>query len=314
LNGETAYLSASLGITFYPDDALDLEALMKHADQAMYAAKNLGGNRFRYFTPAMQEAAQAHMRLATDLRSALIDKQFEVFYQPIVELASGAICKAEALIRWHHPSLGLVDPNDFIPVAENVGVIIDIGNWLFREAALQASRWITPRNSYFQLSVNKSPTQFHLESSTHATWLEYLHEIGLPAQAIVVEITEGLLLDNSDSVTGQLLEFRDAGIQVAIDDFGTGHSSLSYLRKFDIDYLKIDRTFVSNLKPASDDMALCEAIIVMAHKLGIKVIAEGIETEEQSFLLAAAGCDYGQGFYYSKPVPAAKFAELLEEA
>ena len=311
LAGETAYVSASIGVTLYPDDTDDFDALIKNADQAMYAAKGQGRNRYSYFTPAMQEAAQGRMRLAKDLRAALAGQQFEVFYQPIVELSSGEIHKAEALIRWHHPVLGLINPSDFIPIAEETGIIKEIGDWMFRESARQALRWRTPAHAGFQLSVNKSPAQFLRERNTHATWFEYIREIGLQAQAIVVEITEGLLLDANDAVTGQLHEFRDAGMQVAIDDFGTGHSSLSYLRKFDIDYLKIDRSFVSNLEANSDDMALCEAIIVMAHKLGIKVIAEGVETEEQGQLLAAAGCDYGQGFYYSRPVPAAKFEELL---
>ena len=312
LGGDLAYVSASIGITLYPDDATDPDSLIKNADQAMYAAKSLGRNRYSYFTPAMQEATQARMRLANDLRAALANQQFEVFYQPIVELSTGAIHKAEALIRWHHPILGLINPNDFIPIAEDTGIISEIGNWTFRDAALQASHWRTHRHPRFQLSVNKSPAQFQRERDTHAAWLDYIREIGLPAQAIVVEITEGLLLDANDAISGQLLEFRDAGMQVAIDDFGTGHSSLSYLRKFDIDYLKIDQSFVSNLEPDSDDMALCEAIIVMAHKLGIKVIAEGVETEGQAGLLAAAGCDYAQGFHYSRPVPAGKFEELLQ--
>jgi len=311
LAGEMAYVSASIGVTLYPDDACDQDVLIKNADQAMYAAKSQGRNRYSYFTPAMQEAAQARMRLANDLRAALAGKQFEVFYQPIVELATGAIHKAEALIRWHHPILGLINPNDFIPIAEDTGIIVEIGHWMFREAAQQASRWRGDRYPDFQVSVNKSPAQFQRRRDTHANWFEFIREIGLPAQAIVVEITEGLLLDANDSVSGQLLEFRDAGMQVAIDDFGTGHSSLSYLRKFDIDYLKIDRSFVSSLEPASDDMALCEAIIVMAHKLGIKVIAEGVETEKQGDLLAAAGCDYAQGYFYSRPVPAAQFSKLL---
>jgi len=313
LGSDTAYVSASIGITLYPDDAEDLETLVRSADQAMYAAKSLGRNRYSYFTAAMQEAAQARMRLANDLRAALADNQFEVFYQPIVELSTGQIHKAEALIRWHHPIIGLINPNDFIPIAEDTGIIIEIGNWMFREAVSQAFHWRSVKHPHFQISVNKSPAQFQRERCPHAIWFKHLSEVGLPAQAVVVEITEGLLLDASDSVSAQLLDFRDAGMQVAIDDFGTGHSSLSYLRKFDIDYLKIDRSFVSNLEPTSDDMALCEAIIVMAHKLGIKVIAEGVETEEQGRLLAAAGCDYGQGYYYSRPVPAAKFEELLSK-
>jgi diguanylate cyclase (GGDEF)-like protein len=312
LGGELAYVSASVGITLYPADAKSVDALIKNADQAMYAAKSQGRNRYSYFTPSMQEAAQARMRLANDLRGALAGGQFSLAYQPIVELATGGIHKAEALIRWQHPERGAVGPAEFIPIAEDTGMIVDIGNWMFREAALQAARWRAARDAEFQVSVNKSPAQFRDAGKAHATWFDYLRELGLPGSAIVVEITEGLLLDASAAVTGQLLEFRDAGLQVAIDDFGAGYSSLSYLRKFDIDYLKIDQSFVRNLEPVSEDLVLCEAIIAMAHKLGIKVIAEGVETAGQRDLLAAAGCDYAQGYLFSRPVPAGEFEKFFE--
>lgn len=310
LGGEQVYVSASVGVTLYPDDASGEEGLLKNADQAMYAAKAAGRNRSSYFTPVMQEAAQAKMRLGNDLRIALAQEQFEVYFQPIVEFNSGMIRKAEALIRWNHPIIGLINPNDFLPVAEDTGLIIEIGDWMFREAAVQSLIW---RKDFpeFQLSVNKSPAQFQRDRLNHAGWFADMQELGVPPKAIVIEITEDLLLNASQSVKSQLYDFRDAGMQVAIDDFGTGHSSLSYLKKFDIDYLKIDSSFVRNLKSDNDDMALCEAIIVMAHKLGIKVIAEGVETQEQASLLAKAGCDFGQGFYYSKPVPVSEFELLL---
>ncbi|HEY3325725.1 MAG TPA: EAL domain-containing protein [Novimethylophilus sp.] len=309
---DTAYVSASIGITLYPEDAGEVEALLKNADQAMYAAKHHGRNRFNYFTPAMQEAAQARMRLATDLRSALAESQFRIYYQPIVELATGVIHKAEALIRWQHPKLGLIGPAEFITIAEETGMILDIGDWVFHEAVDQVERWRASHHVGFQISVNKSPVQFHDENKSHADWFDHLQKLGLPGQSIVVEITEGLLLDASSVVTDKLLAFRDAGIQVSLDDFGTGYSSLSYLKKFDIDYLKIDQSFVRNLEPHSDDMALCEAIIVMAHKLGIQVIAEGIETVKQRALLTAAKCDYGQGYLFSRPLPADEFEKLLK--
>jgi EAL domain-containing protein (putative c-di-GMP-specific phosphodiesterase class I) len=244
------------------------------------------------------------------LRGALASKQFVLHYQPIVELASGQISKAEALIRWQHPKLGLVNPIDFISIAEETGMIIDIGNWVFREVAQQVALWRDTLHPDFQISINKSPVQFHEESGKHAAWTDYLQELGLPGKSIVVEITEGLLLNTGDHVTEHLLAFRDAGIQVSLDDFGTGYSSLSYLKKLDIDYIKIDKSFVINLTRGSDDMALCEAIIVMAHKLGLKVIAEGVETREQCDLLSAAGCDYGQGFLFSHPVTAMEFEKL----
>jgi EAL domain-containing protein (putative c-di-GMP-specific phosphodiesterase class I) len=190
-------------------------------------------------------------------------------------------------------------------------MIMDIGDWVFYEAVRQVEAWRSTYCGDFQISVNKSPVQFRREGSTHGLWVEYMQERGLPGQSITVEITEGLLMEAGATVSKRLLAFRDAGIQVSLDDFGTGYSSLSYLKKFDIDYLKIDQAFVRNLAPESQDMALCEAIIVMAHKLGIKVVAEGVETEVQRDLLTAAGCDFGQGYHYSRPVPAEAFEVLL---
>ncbi len=308
---ETAFVSASAGITLYPDDALDIEALMKNADQAMYVAKTSGRNRFSYFTAALQEAAQTRLRLISDLRGALVDQQFQVFYQPIVTLANGAIHKAEALLRWQHPTRGFISPAEFIPVAEETGMIIDIGDWVFREVASQAAHWRASHYAKFQISVNISPVQFRPQGTNFKAWLDYLQELGLPGQNIVLEITEGLLLAADTSATDQLLAFRDAGIRVSLDDFGTGYSSLSYLKKFDIDYIKIDQSFVRNMADDANDRALCEAIIVMAHKLGLKVIAEGVETEQQRDLLAAYGCDYAQGWLYSKAVPPEQFEALV---
>ena len=314
LKNEVAYVSTSIGIAFYPADAADASLLLKSADQAMYAAKNQGRNRHSYFTAALQQAAQVRMRLVNDLRGALAGDQFRVYYQPIVELSTGGVHKAEALIRWQHPMRGLVCPAKFISIAEDTGMIVDIGDWVFREAARQVAMWRASHHAAFQISVNRSPVQFHSEDSSHSAWFDHLQRLGLPGQSIAVEITERLLLDSSVAVTDQLLAFRDAGMQVSLDDFGTGYSALAYLKKFDIDYLKIDRSFIHNLAPDSNDMALCEAIIVMAHKLGLKVIAEGVETVQQRDLLAAAGCDYGQGYLFSEPVPAEQFEALLQTA
>jgi diguanylate cyclase (GGDEF)-like protein/PAS domain S-box-containing protein len=315
LGMETFYLSASVGVTLYPADATSVAALLKNADQAMYAAKRNGRNRFQYFTPSMQLAAQARMRTANDLRSALPCNQLQVLYQPIVELATGRIHKVEALVRWQHPVRGVVNPHDFIPIAEETGMIVGIGEWVFQQAMRQASRWRATIDPEFQISVNMSPVQFHDHGISRGKWLDHLHAADRTQEGsagqIVVEITEGLLLEASPAVQDQLLMFRDAGVQVAIDDFGTGYSSLSYLRKFDIDYLKIDQSFVLKMKAGSDDLALCEAIVMMGHKLGIKVIAEGVETAEQRDLLTAAGCDYGQGFLFSTPTPADTLDALL---
>jgi diguanylate cyclase (GGDEF)-like protein/PAS domain S-box-containing protein len=313
LGNEVAYISTSIGIAFYPDDADNLKSLLKHADQAMYAAKRQGRNQYCFFIPTMQESAQARLRLSNDLRLALAGQQFYLCYQPIVELATNTVRKAEALIRWQHPTRGLISPADFIPIAEETGLISSIGNWIFQEAAEQTSRWRQSIHEKFQISINKSPVQFRNERDSHRDWLDRLETLSLSGQSVVIEITEGLLLDANNSVAEQLLSFRDAGIQVSLDDFGTGYSSLSYLKKFDIDYLKIDQSFVRNLAIGSDDMALCEAIIVMAHKLGIKVIAEGIETSSQRELLTAAGCDFGQGYLFAKPLPAREFERLFAD-
>lgn len=309
LHSEVVYISASMGITLYPDDASDLETLLKNADQAMYTAKYAGRNRYQFFTESMQKSAKQRMRISNDMHGALAANQYRIYYQPIIELATGSIHKAEALIRWQHPKLGVLCPADFIPVAEENGLILEIGDWMLRESALQAVRWrlIDPA---FQISVNKSPVQFN-ERKKHADWFVQLKDLGLPGQCLSVEITEGLLAN--DKINEKLLQFRDAGIEVALDDFGTGYSSLSYLKKFHIDYLKIDQTFIKHLSPDSNDMALCEAIIVMAHKLNIRVIAEGIETEQQRELLTRGGCDFGQGFLFSKPLLAAEFEQLLKK-
>jgi diguanylate cyclase (GGDEF)-like protein/PAS domain S-box-containing protein len=313
LGAEQAFVSASIGITLYPDDAIDIDSLLKHADQAMYAAKGAGRNRYSYFTPTLQVAALSRMRLTNDLRGALKGNQFELYFQPIVHLESGAIHKAEALIRWNHPQRGVVSPLEFIPLAESSGLIVEIGEWVFREAARWVQQWRQCCHPDFQVSLNQSPLEFQREGSSYEGWLQHLQALELPGQSLVVEITEGLLLDASSAVSNRLLQLRDAGIQVALDDFGTGYSSLSYLKKFDIDYLKIDRSFTRNLAPDSSDMALSEAIIVMAHKLDLKVIAEGVETPEQRDLLAAAGCDYGQGYLFAKPMPAPQFDAFLRD-
>jgi diguanylate cyclase (GGDEF)-like protein len=312
LGADIAYVTASIGITLYPHDGRNIDELLRNADQAMYSAKDHGRNRYQYFTPSMQQAAQVRMRLAGDLRQALANNEFLLHYQPIVDLNTGEIYKAEALIRWQHPHEGIVSPEKFIPIAEDTGLILEIGNWVFQQAAIEVARLRNSHHPAFQISINKSPVQFlNSHSKSHISWLEFLDETGLPGDSITIEITENLLLDMDGTVTDKLYAFRDAGIQVAIDDFGTGYSSLAYLKKFDIDYLKIDRMYISNLLPDSNDLALCEAIIVMAHKLGLKVIAEGVETPMQRNMLIEAGCDYAQGYLFSKPLPIDKFKKLI---
>jgi diguanylate cyclase (GGDEF)-like protein/PAS domain S-box-containing protein len=309
---ETVYISTSVGITIYPQDASDPVAILRSADQAMYAAKNNGGNRFQYFTPWMQQSAVSRMALISDLRTALPENQFQLYYQPIVDLVDGGVYKAEALIRWHHPDRGLIGPAEFIPIAEETKLIVDIGDWVFHEASRQAFRWRASFRTNFQISINTSPVQYKNDAFSVKIWLEHLKTLELPKDAITVEITEGILVEPGASVEKILSDFREANIQVSIDDFGTGHSSLSSLKKFGIDCLKIDKSFVDNVESNSNDLALCEAMIGMAHKLDLKVIAEGIETAQQRDLLIAAGCDYGQGYLFSKPLPETEFETLLQ--
>ena len=308
------HISASIGIAIYPDDATETEDLLRCADQAMYESKRLGRNRYNYFKPSMQAASLRKAGIAGDLRRALLDNQFQVYYQPIVDLVNGDIKKAEALLRWQHPSRGLLSPNEFISIAEETGLIISIGEWVFREAAAQAAAWKTLKSGAIQISINKSPVQFHEKNNSPTSWLNHLMSLDLKGDSVVVEITESMLLESDAFEKTKLLGFRDAGIQVALDDFGTGYSSLSYLKKFDIDYIKIDQSFISGLESGPSGSVLCEAIIVLAHKLGLKTIAEGIETEQQRVLLTEMGCDFGQGFLFSRPVPANEFVNLLGRA
>lgn len=309
LDGEAVQVSASIGLAFYPDDALDADCLLKHADLAMHTAKAQGGNRFEYFTEAMQQQIAEKIALSRDLRMAAAKGELQIHYQPIVELDSGRIVKAEALLRWEHAVRGTIAPDLFVPIAEESGLIVEIGEWLFEEAARRVKAWQGRLNGGFSLSINKSPLQFAV---AERNWLGKLAEFGLPKNSITIEITEGLLLKGSASARERLLAFHEGGIEISIDDFGTGFSSFSYLKQFDVDYLKIDRSFISGLTENERDMAITEAIIAMAHKLGIKIIAEGVETAGQRDLLLGFGCDYAQGYLYSPPVTSEEFENLLE--
>jgi len=311
LGDAKGYVSASVGITVYPHDAREVDDLLKSADQAMYVAKRQGRNRFSHFTQGLQTAAQERLRLIGDLREAVAEGRFHLNFQPIVDVASGHIHKAEALLRWEHPVRGVVPPAEFISLAEETGLIVPIGDWVFHEAANWAERWsaILPG---FQVTLNVSPAQFRSEAAaSRESWIARLGRRSAPPGSMVLEITEGLLLHADVDVTGVLGALRGAGVEIAVDDFGTGYSSLAYLHRFDIDLLKIDRSFVASLEAGSSEAALCEAIIVMAHKLGLKVVAEGVETRLQADLLAAAGCDSMQGFLFSRPIPPEQLEAIL---
>ena len=307
LAGQDVRISASIGISLFPQDGDGIDELLKLADQAMYEAKSKGRDRFSFFTATLQEKAQQRIRMTHDLRRALAGDEFHLVYQPIIDMATGAVTKAEALIRWNHPQRGMVPPSEFIPVAESLGMIGDIGEWVFRTAAQQVRQWRNNGLTHMQISVNKSPLQFHGRQGQARDWGEHLLSIGLPNDAIVVEITEGLLLDASPQVQTELARMRELGLKVSLDDFGTGYSSLSYLQRFDIDYVKIDQSFMKELSEGSKNLTLCKAIVRMTQELGMKVIAEGVETQHQCDLLTQAGCNFGQGYLFSRPVAAPEF-------
>lgn len=312
LSGYSAYVSASIGGAIYPQDAKNAETLMSCADQAMYSAKESGRNRFNFFTPSLQEQVQQRLQLINSLQDALEENQFEVYYQPIIESSSGKVVKAEALLRWQHPTLGMVSPDKFIPLAEETDLIQDIGNWVFCQAADTVKYWHeqSAETELRKISINLSPRQLSRGNSDQLA-IAYLDQIDLNAAHIVLEITEGLLLDNSPSITQKLERLSKAGIELSLDDFGTGYSAMAYLKKFAIDYLKIDRSFVQELETNANDRAITEAIVMMAHRLGLKVVAEGVETEGQRALLAAVGCEYLQGYLYAEPMPRAEFFSYL---
>ncbi|MCB1954429.1 MAG: EAL domain-containing protein [Rhodocyclaceae bacterium] len=310
LDGEKAYVTCSIGITLFPADGRNIETLFKQADQAMYAAKSSGRNHYCWFTPEMQHGAQLRRSIANDLRIALQEGQMVLHYQPIVDAVSGEVVKAEALLRWNHPERGQVSPAIFIPIAEEAGVISELGEWVFNEAASCVARWAGMQKGRgrepIAISVNKSPRQFQSDHG-QVEWMARLREQGLDPSLIIVEITEGVLLDDRPAVTERIARMRAEGVRLALDDFGTGYSAMSYLQRYEIDFIKIDRSFVRNLATSSKDRAISEAIIVMAHKLGIEVIGEGVEEEAQAQVLKDAGCDYCQGFLLGRPMPAAEF-------
>ncbi|KJV28678.1 diguanylate cyclase [Aquitalea magnusonii] len=306
LGSNEVYVSASIGIALYPDDSQQQETLVSYADQAMYAAKASGRNCFSYFTPSLQEEALRRQAIGKQLRRALAENHFEAWFQPIIALQDGLPVKAEALLRWHHPTDGIRLPGEFIAVAEEIGMIGDIGNLVFQRTMDLLQQWPSG-----QVSVNISPRQ--LISGDCGLWPQELAARSLPASCISVEITESLLLDERPIVVNTLLGFHQAGMEVSIDDFGTGYSAMSYLKKFNIDYLKIDRSFIQGLANDNTDRAITEAVIAMGHKLGMKIIAEGVETPEQLELLRQAGCDYAQGYLFARPMPPAAFIDYIRQ-
>ena len=312
VGASTYFISGSMGITLCPQDGRTPDELLRNADQAMYVAKQAGRNCFSFFTAEMRDSAWARLKIIDELRQALALRQLEVYYQPIIDLGSGAIAKAEALVRWHHPQGGLILPDAFIGLAEQTGLIGEIGSWVLGEAVEHARRWSALLDWPFQISVNKSPVEF-MNVAMMTSWDRDLEVLRLAHDQIAIEITEGVLLNDSCAVREGLAMLKRAGVQFTIDDFGIGYSSMSYLKKFKVDFLKIDQSFVKDVVQGTDSAVFAETIIIMAHKLGLKVIAEGVETVEQRDWLKTMECDYAQGFLFSEAVSSDHFTEMLED-
>ncbi len=300
------YVTFSVGVAVYPQDGRDVDALLKNADAAMYRAKEQGRNNFQFFTADLNVQASERLDIATELRRALERQEFVLHYQPQVELATGRVVGAEALVRWQHPTRGLVPPGRFIPVAEETGLIGAVGEWVLREAAGQSRAWRREGLPPVVVAVNLSARQFRdtrLAQRVH----EILDEMQLTPRSMELEITEGSLMHNPEEAAGTLRQLKEAGYRLAIDDFGTGYSSLSYLQRFPLDKLKIDAAFVRDLPGSADSVAIVLAVISMGHSLGLKVIAEGVETAAQAEFLRQNGCDEVQGFHFARPMAAAEF-------
>ncbi|HEX5804151.1 MAG TPA: EAL domain-containing protein [Azospira sp.] len=304
-------LSASIGISVFPDDGRDAETLVRNADVAMYRAKQLGNSSFLYYSREMNMRSLERLKLEGNLRHALERNEFRLHFQPQLELASGRIIGAEALLRWEMPGNGTISPAQFIPAAEETGQIIPIGEWVIDATCRQLRSWLDHGLTPVKVAVNLSPRQFS-QNLPH-TVLAILHAHRVPAELLEVEITESMLTHNAESVVAMMQEFAAAGISMSLDDFGTGYSSLSYLKRFPIDTLKIDQSFVRGIPADTDDSAIATAIISMAKALKLRVIAEGVETAAQQEFLKCAGCDEIQGFWFSKPIPADAFAQLLRQ-
>lgn len=304
--------SASLGISVYPDDAQDPETLLSHADTAMYRTKQAGRTSFQFYTAAMNEHAMERLQLDSDLRQALGQQQFELYYQPKVSCLTGGIVGAEALIRWHHPLRGIVSPVEFIAVLEELRLINEVGAWAIRDACRQIRQWTDEGLDPPVVAVNLSAHQLDGDDLV-LTVREALEQYRVPPDRLELELTEGLLMRHVDRVVPILAELRGIGVTLSVDDFGTGYSSLAYLKQFPLDAVKVDRSFVRDITADADDASITRAVINMAHQLKLKVIAEGVETEGQLALLIANQCDEIQGYFFSRPVPANNLAEMLRE-
>ena len=311
LDGRTIQIAASIGIASYPEDGTDAETLLRNADAAMYRAKELGRNNFQLCTRELTEQAAEHLSLQKGLRLAVEQEELVLHYQPITSIVTGRIVGLEALVRWQHPTKGLVGPTTFIPVAEETGLILPLGDWVLRSACLQLRKWHETRIEALRMSVNFSARQFRERTMAHMVE-RALKEANLQPQHLEVEITESTAMEGAEIVVANLNVLRNMGVLIAIDDFGTGYSSMSYLKRYPVTSLKIDRSFVTDLPVNPADAGIVRAIIEMAHGSRLNVIAEGVETRDQFTLLQGYGCDEMQGYWVSRPQPAAGIDDHLK--
>jgi len=310
IDGNDIFVTASVGIAMYPHDGRDVATLVKHADSAMYRAKRTNSG-FQFYEASMEQSISQHVRLESDLRHAMLQgHQLEVYYQPQARLDDGSILGMEALLRWHHPLRGLIPPDQFVPLAEETGRIIPIGEWVLRTACSQLQSWRSEGMPELRVAVNLSVRQL-LQKDFCNTVARILAKTGLPAALLELEITESTLMENAQDTLATLHSLHALGVRLSIDDFGTGYSSLSYLKRFPVDILKIDRSFVLDVPQDGDDMAIVSAIIALAHSLRLEVVAEGVETEAQLDFLRTRDCDLLQGYFLSPALPAQQCAELI---
>jgi len=305
------YATSSIGISLFPDDSEDVDILLRCADTALYRAKDAGKNNYQYYTADMNTRAFEFLLLESGLRKALDNNELVVFYQPLIDLQTNKLIGMEALLRWRHPEKGMISPGDFIPLAEETGLIEPIGEWVLRAACTQNKKWQDEGYPPVKVSVNMSARQF---SKKHITEMigDILTETGLSPQYLGIEITESVIMQDVKSTIAKLKQMHRMGISLSIDDFGTGYSSLSYLKLFPIDNLKIDRSFVFNITSDSTDAAIAASVILLAHSMNLKVVAEGVETEEQLEVLRQQGCDCVQGFLFSRPLAAEEFVPFFD--
>jgi len=310
VNESELRMTASIGISSFPEDGNDWQTLLKHADLAMYGAKQLGKNGYQFYCSGMSTSLQKRIDMESHLHRAIEQNEFVLYYQPRIALASGACTAVEALIRWNHPELGMVMPGDFIPFAEESGAIVEIGAWALREACRQNAEWRAEGLQPVRVSVNLSARQF-ADKSLRLTIIDALRQAGLPGNLLELELTESMVMRDAEQASSWLSRLKRTGVRLAIDDFGTGYSSLGYLSRFPIDTVKIDRSFVRYVPESRSDTQITSAVIGLGHRLGLEVVAEGVENEAQLEFLRREGCDEVQGYYFSHPLPPAKITAFL---